>query len=99
MHQRGDLVPPNSSLPEYDKDGDALARIKRMKASVATIDTLLDDTAIVAGSDRMDLNLKFYHYCEFGGTIGLPGSDAIHDDLKQSYPGRRGSPPPPPPNP
>ncbi|MBI3879865.1 MAG: hypothetical protein HY301_07340 [Verrucomicrobia bacterium] len=102
MHQRADLVPPNSSLPEYDKDGAALTRVKRMKASVGPLETLLEDTAIVLGSDRMDLNLRFYHYTEFGGLIGLAGSDAIHDDLHQSFPGRGPAGPPatpPPPGP
>lgn len=50
---------------------------------------MLGDTEIVLGSDRMDVDLKFYNYLELGDRLGLAGAGAIHDQLKPLYPGRR----------
>ncbi len=98
MHQRTDLVLPNVDLPEYDKDGASTESIKRTRAKVGTIDTMLADTLIVLGSNRLDADLKFYHYLEFIADSGAAGAAEIHADLKATYPGRnkpKATPPPP----
>jgi hypothetical protein len=88
LHQRGDLVPPGSDLPEYDKDGSGMGSIKRMLAKVGTATGRLTDTLTLLGSDRMDMNLLFFNHLKFAGRMGLSGAEAIHDDLQESYPGR-----------
>lgn len=102
LHQNPGLVPPGLSLAEYDKDGAALAAVKRIIAKTSTIGARLSDTQIVLGSDRIDADLKFYNYLEFATRMGTAGADDIHADLKSSFPGRSpggGTPPPTPPTP
>ena len=95
MHQRADLVPVTVSVPEYDKDGGSTAAVKRIKAKVGTVDAMLDDTLTVLGSDRLDADLKFYHYLELLAEGGVAGAAEIHADLKATYPGRGTSKPKP----
>lgn len=102
LHQNPGLVPPGLSLTEYDKDGAALAAVKRIIAKTNTIGVRLNDTQIVLGSDRINADLTFYNFLEFAMRVGTAGADDIHADLKESFPGRNpggGTPPPTPPTP
>jgi len=96
MHQHPDLSPPGISLAEYDKDGVAIAALKRILAKVTPLETRITDTLIVAGADRMDADLSFYNYLDYASRTGAAGADDIRDDLRRSFPGgrRRGPQPP-----
>ena len=102
LHQNPALVPPGLSLTEYDKDGAALAAVKRIIAKTNTIGSRLNDTQTVLGSDRINADLTFYNFLEFAMRVGTAGADDIHADLKESFPGRNpgsATPTPPPPVP
>jgi len=89
IHQNPALVPTTLNVVEYDKDGANMAALDRLLAKLATINSLITDTRVVSGSDRLDADLLFYNYLEFLAQTGTAGADAIHDDLRASYPGGR----------
>lgn len=103
LHQNPGLVPPGFSLTEYDKDGAALAAVRRIGAKVGVIAERLRDTQTALGSDRIVGDLAFYNFLDFGTRTGLPGADDIRATLKDTLfpPGGSGSgtPPTPPPTP
>ena len=99
LHQHPELVPPGISLLEYDKDGAAMAAIKRIIAKLTPLQNQLADTLTVAGADRLDADLTYYNYLEFAARTGAAGADDIHSELKEFFPGRRSGPTPPPPTP
>jgi len=101
MHQRPDTVPPTINIAEYDKDGAARATFLRFEAKIGTILSPVTDTLIILGADRMSANTAYYHYQPLAAAAGVAGSEDIHADLQETYPGgrRRAATPPSPPAP
>lgn len=89
IHQRPDTVPPTVNVAEYDKDGAARAALLRVKAKLDAISAPVTDALITIGADRMDANTAYYHYLPLAAASGVPGAEAIHAELKATYPGGR----------
>lgn len=89
IHQRPDTVPPTVNVPEYDKDGSARAALQRIQAKLDEISAPVTDTIITIGADRMDANTAYYHYLPLAAKAGVAGTEGIHAELKDTYPGGR----------
>ena len=97
--QRPDLVPNFVSVPETTKDRTLIAQMKTINAILAQ---LADDgfcTELVLGGDIADSDKAFYGNARFAAANGVPGAQAIYDDLKQRYPSVPRKPATPPPAP
>ncbi len=85
-HQRPDLVPAFVSVPETDKDR---ALRDKMKTINGVLGQLADDgfcTELVLGGDLADSDKAFYAAVRLAAANGVPGAQAIYEDLKQRYP-------------
>lgn len=85
-HQRADLVPAFVSVPEADKDRALRAKMKTING---VLGQLADDgfcTELVLGGDLADSDKAFYAAVRLAAANGVPGAQAIYEDLKQRYP-------------
>ena len=95
MHQHPTLVPPTVDVPQYDKDATARDSALRMKSALTGPVALLDDTLTVLGSDLINADVAFYNWLPLAIRANTPGAEAVHADLKASWPGRGPGPKPP----
>ena len=89
IHQHPELVPFTISVPEYDKDGAAMDVFNSFSAKISTINSLINDTLVVLGADRLAADLAFYNWLPMAADAGLPSAENIHKDLQDTYPGGR----------
>ncbi|MFZ4767081.1 MAG: hypothetical protein ACOYMN_19180 [Roseimicrobium sp.] len=83
---RPDIVPAFSSAAEANKDRALRTQMRTLNAELGQ---LMDDcfcTELVLGGDLSDHDKLVYANVHFMADNGVPGTQAIYDDLKQRYP-------------
>jgi hypothetical protein len=100
FHQHAELVSPTVNMTKYDRDQAALDAVGRIQAAVKGATDPLDDTEMLLGSDLLSADVAQYKYLPLLIRAKTAGAEAVHADLKASWPGRGPSPrPPTPPTP
>ncbi len=79
------FVPAFISLEELQKDVDAVADLTQFLRKVEELQTLLDDTVLLAGSEAYQASLAFYNSVKLGARMNVPGAQPIYEDLKQRF--------------
>ena len=79
------FVPAFVDVGELKKDVAAVNTLTQLLRQVEEIQTLLDDTVVLAGSEAYVAALAFYNSVKLGVRMNIPGAKAIHDDLKQRF--------------
>src|SRR6185436_2303266 len=80
--QRPDLVPDYVSVPETTKDRALIAQVRTGGAAVAQLADDLFCTELVLGGDIADSDKALYGAIRLAAESGVPGAQAIYEDLK-----------------
>jgi len=86
--QNPTLVPNYVDLDEAKKDFKLSADIYTIFQQLKTLVRGVEDTGMVAGSEAYEAALVIYHSIKGASRSDIPGTQAMHDDLKQRFPGR-----------
>lgn len=84
--QNPTLVPGYIDLSEAKKDNELAANIYTIYQQLSTILRGIEDTGLVAGSEAYEAALIIYHSIKGASRSNVPGTQAMHDDLKQRFP-------------
>jgi hypothetical protein len=84
--QRPDLVPTYVSVPETTKDRALIGQVRTGGAAVAQLADELFCTELVLGGDIADSDKALYAAIRLAAESGVPGAQAVYEDLKQRYP-------------
>lgn len=91
MQNNASMLPAYMSVSELDKD---LALYRQLEELLSLTDQLqekLRDTHMLAGSEAYINSLAFYRMAEAAAKAGLPGADAVYDQLKVRFAGQGGT--------
>jgi len=81
------LVPAYINVPEYKKDYAARNAMKPVEEKLKQLYEMFDDTFVLLGHDLYVNSLAFYNAIKVAAKNNAPGATAIHQDLKQQFPG------------
>ncbi|MGM9477774.1 hypothetical protein ACS5PU_15185 [Pedobacter sp. GSP4] len=82
------LVPVYIDLNEAKKDNKLASDIYAIYQQLSTLLRAMEDTGMVAGSEAYEAALVIYHSIKGASRSNIPGTQAMHDDLKQRFPSR-----------
>ncbi len=86
--QNPSLVPNYIDLEEAKKDNKLASDIYVIFQQLSTLLRAIEDTGMIAGSEAYEAALVIYHSIKGASRSNVPGTQAMHDDLKQRFPGR-----------
>lgn len=84
--QNPTLVPGYIDLSEAKKDNELASHIYTIYQQLSTILRGIEDTGMVAGSEAYEAALIIYYSIKGASRSNVPGTQAMHDDLKQRFP-------------
>jgi hypothetical protein len=99
MTSNPELIPSYVTVAEIDKDRALRLALLDIQREIASLLEAVDDTALVLGSEILMADLSFYANVRQAAKRGVLGIDVIYNDLKERFPGTRGTTPTPPPTP
>jgi hypothetical protein len=76
-------------VPELVKDLIAVKDIKPIWEMVQQIESNLNDTVLLAGSEAYVGSLLYYRSVQHAAAQGINDAKPIYDDLQQRFPGRK----------
>ena len=81
------FIPPYLDMTEFAKDykltKDLLEILRTLKPLVQNI----EDTATEAGVEALSAAMVFYNSVKAGAKQGVPGANAVYEDLQKRFPG------------
>ena len=93
------IVPPLVSAAEMQKDLLLFGQLTQIKMELDRLAEEVTDTATAAGVDAYTASLVIYEMAKMAQRLGLPGVDAIVNDLKTLFENQGGTTPAPTPAP
>ncbi len=93
------IVPPLVSAAEMQKDLLLFGQLTQIKMQLDRLAEEVTDTATAAGVDAYTASLVIYEMAKMAQRLGLPGVDAIVNDLKTLFENQGGTTPAPTPAP
>jgi hypothetical protein len=87
--EHSDLVPPYINPAEMEKDIVAVKELRAMLAPLQKLTTMIEDTAILAGSEAYSASLAFYGLLKNASKMNVPGTANAYQDLKERFPGSK----------
>jgi len=79
------FAPPYMDVPEMKKDFDAVSALLPLLRTVDQIESNLNDTTMMAGSEAYIAALSYYNSVKMAAKMNIPGAKAIYDDLKKRF--------------
>lgn len=86
--QEPKIVAPVNDLTEFQKDIDFYTSAGPLEKKLERISLLLSTGRVAAGSDAYTTALGIYNSAQQAAKQGLPGAQAIVDDLKSLFEGQ-----------
>ncbi|MCK9617888.1 MAG: hypothetical protein M0R21_08645 [Lentimicrobiaceae bacterium] len=83
------LVPAYINLDEMEKDVKAVKYLLTFIHSIEEMNTLLDDSILLAGSEAYIAALSIYASVKDAAKRNVPGAKPASDDLKERFSGRK----------
>lgn len=80
--------PTYLDLDEMDRDLGAVEQLQNLQRPLAQISAGLEDAILAAGSEAYSAALAYYQAVKGAARGGVPGVEAIVDDLARRFPGR-----------
>lgn len=81
----GQFAPPFLDVEGFKADMDAWEKVIALLRPVQQLGLNLDDTATQAGSEGFTAALMYYNSVKQAAKLSIPGSKAIHEDLKGRF--------------
>ncbi len=79
------FVPPYMDVTEMRKDLDAANQLSPILRTVEQIESNLNDTTMMAGSEAYIASLSYYNSVKMAAKLNVPGAKPIYDDLKKRF--------------
>lgn len=97
MRSHPQFLPGFLSLEEINKDRALRSQLLRVRAKEQALADDTADTAMVTGSEVWRADLAYYKNVQEAAKHGVPGAEAIYQDLASRFPGnsRPATPPTP----
>ncbi len=80
-----EFVPSYMDKEEFLKDGKAVNQLKPLLSKVTQLNSDLNDTIILAGSEAMVAGLMYYGTVKEAANKGVVTAKPIYEDLKQRF--------------
>ncbi len=82
------FVPSFLDVYEFDKDVNLSDTLLSLARPLRSLLEKMEDTAMLARSEAYLAALLFYRSVKTAAKMGVPGAQAIYDDLKARFPGK-----------
>jgi hypothetical protein len=79
------IVPLYVNIGELSKDFTLFTQMQGISRDVNRFAEMVNDTRIAAGTDAYLASLSIYNSAKQAAKMGVPGSQAIVDDLKKAF--------------
>lgn len=86
MQSHPDLVPNVVNLDDFVVDLTDFERLNVLSTNIQTLLDLVNNAAILAGSEANDAARIFYRHMREDAKSGVPNTKSIYDDLSRRYP-------------
>jgi hypothetical protein len=83
------FVPPFLNMIEFGIDFTDAHGLWTIRSDAKQVYELIDDTAMVAGSEAYYAALIFYNSVKVAAGQDIPGAKALYEELKRRFPGNR----------
>jgi hypothetical protein len=91
MANRAQFVPGFVDLAEVQKDRALRTQLQRFAAELQTLAASVDDTLQLVSSEVWMADLAYYQSAREAAHRGREGAQDVYDDLRQRFPGPRGT--------
>jgi hypothetical protein len=81
-----EFVPPFLDMMQFDIDFADARGLWTIRNDAMQIYEMIDDTAMVAGSEAYYAALVYYNSTKVASAQDIPGAKAIHDELSRRFP-------------
>lgn len=81
------LVPPYLDVPELKQDFALAQTLGDLLRTLGQLTQSVQDTQMAVGSEAYAAALTFYQTTKQAAKVGVPGADAIYQDLKARFEG------------
>ena len=78
-------VPAVLDVPEFQKDVKAFAALREMARPLRQILEKIENSMNVAGSEAFYAARDYYKMVQLNAKLGVPGAQAIYDDLRRLF--------------
>ncbi|WP_143310851.1 hypothetical protein [Chitinophaga vietnamensis] len=82
------FAPPYLDIPEMERDVAAANVFTSMHRASDQLNSKLDDTIMLAGSEAFQAALGYYNSVKQAARMNVPDAKLIYEDLRQRFPGR-----------
>lgn len=79
------FLPPYTDLDEVHKDWNAVKNLVPMLRDIKQIESNLNDTVMVAGSEAYLGALSYYNSVKYASKLNVADAKIIYEDLKQRF--------------
>ena len=80
-----EFLQPNADIPEFTKDFKAFTDLREMLRPLRQVLDNLENSRMVSGSEAYNFALDYYKTVQFNAKMGVPGAQAILDDLRPLF--------------
>jgi hypothetical protein len=84
-----EFVPVYLDAGEFTKDFTAFTDLRGFGRLLSPIASNMEDTAMLAGSEADDFARMYYASVAQAAKLGVPGAQAIYEDLRSRFEGQR----------
>jgi hypothetical protein len=88
LKNNGGFLPAYLQVDELEKDITLFSQMDEIASLSAQLTEKVSDTQMLAGSEAYITALTAYRLFEAAANAGLPGADAVYDQLKQRFAGQ-----------
>ena len=85
-----EFVPVYLDAGEFTKDFTAFTELRGFGRLLTPVSSNIEDTAMLAGSEADDFARMYYASVAQAAKMGVPGAQAIYEDLRTRFEGQRG---------
>ncbi len=82
------FAPAYISVPELQKDVEAVQTLTSIFRKVEDLHRKLEDTIMLAGSEAYVAALAFYNSVKLAAKMNVSGAEPIYNDLKERFAGQ-----------
>ena len=87
MQSHPQFMPGFVALEDVSKDRALRTQLLHLSAQHQALFAAIQDTLMLTGSDLWSSDLAYYKSVQEAARRGLPGAEAIYNDLKSRFPG------------
>jgi len=80
-----EFVPPYMDIPELKNDFNAVTTLNQVYRPLNQIDSNLNDTLLLSGSEAYKAALQFYNYVKQAAKNNVPDAKVIFEELKKRF--------------